>query len=207
MGGGRAEAVAGAPRLRRRPLLVVLAAALVVMGALLGVWVWSMTSSGVDVVVVRTAVDRGAVIAASDLASVRVTVDPSVHTVPASELQSLVGKRAASDLAAGTLVGPDEVVETVVPGAGESLVGVAIAPGMMPAEPLRRGDAIRLVQTPGQSGEVVGQPQTISARVVAVTPGDTQTVVDVIVSSDRAAELAARSATGKVSIVLDSRAR
>jgi hypothetical protein len=43
--------------------------------------------------------------------------------------------------------------------------------------------------------------------VVAVTPGDTQTVVDVVVDSGQAADLAARAATGKVAVVLDSRAR
>ena len=47
----------------------------------------------------------------------------------------------------------------------------------------------------------------IVATVVRVTPGDTQTVVDVLVSQDRSAELAARAATGKLAVVLDSRER
>ena len=102
---------------------------------------------------------------------------------------------------------PGQVADVVVPPAGESMVGVPVAAGLMPAEGLRPGDSVRLVQTPGQSGEVSGAPVTISATVLSVSPGDTQTVVDVLVSSDRAAELAARAATGRVAIVLDSRAK
>jgi hypothetical protein len=200
-------AMVGAPRLRRRPLLVVLAVAMVAAGALLGVWLWVSASSGVDVVVVRKPVDRGAVISADSLGTVRVSVDPGLKTVPAVDLQSLVGKRAASDLSAGALVTPGQVTDAVVPAAGQSLVGVPVAPGLMPSEGLRPGDPVRLVQTPGQSGDVSGSPVTISGTVSAVTPGDTQTVVDVLVSSDQAAELAARAATGKVAVVLDSRAK
>ena len=86
-------------------------------------------------------------------------------------------------------------------------MGIPVAPGLMPSEPLRAGDTVRLVQTPGQAGEVTGNPVTIAATVLSVVPGETQTVVDVVVSADRAAELAARAATGKVAIVLDSRTR
>ena len=48
---------------------------------------------------------------------------------------------------------------------------------------------------------------TFTATVLSVVPGDAQTVVDVVVSADKAAELAARAATGRVAVVLDSRAR
>ncbi len=196
----------GAPRLRRRPLLVVIAAALVAAGALLGVLLW-LGGAGAEVVVVRAGVDRGAVITAQDLGTARVSVDPSLRTVPAAQLQSLVGKRASSDLVAGALLTPDQVADAVIPAAGQSVVGVPVAAGLMPATPLRAGDVVRLVQTPGQGGEVTGTPVAIAATVVAVTPGDTQTVVDVVVESGQAADLAARAATGKVAVVLDSRAR
>ncbi len=196
-----------APRMRRRPLLGVLAAVLVAGGALVGLWLWSASSTGADVVTVRVAVERGAVVTAADLATVRVGVDPALRTVPASQMAGLVGQRALTDLAAGSLLTPDQVGPLVVPAAGESLVGVPIAAGLMPTEGLQAGDQVRLVQTPGQGGDVSGDPVMIPARVVSVTPGDTQTVVNVVVSSDRAGELAARAGTGKVALVVDSRAR
>lgn len=205
-----ADAVPGGiapPRLRRRPLLIVVAVALVAAGALLGVWLWNASSTGADVVVVRVAVGRGEVIEAADLGTARVGVDPAMRTVSAAELQGLIGQRAVTDLAPGALLTPDQVGTVVVPGQGESLVGVPVSPGLMPSEGLKAGDRVRLVQTPGQSGEVTGVPVTIPGTVVSVTQGDTQAVVNVVVSTDRAAELAARAGTGRVAVVLDSRAR
>lgn len=208
---GRKPAV-GAPmpkRLRRGPLMILVSAGLVLVGAVLGVGVWLLSSSSVEVVAARAAIDRGAVIAATDLEVTRVTVDPSVPVVPASELSGLVGKRAASDVAAGTLLSPAQVTDALPPGTGESVVGVAVATGQLPAEPLRPGDHVRLVQTPAAQGDVPATQVTIDAEVQSVTPAaDGQTtVVDLLVPESRAAEVAARAATGRVALVLDSRER
>lgn len=192
-------------KLRRRPLLVVLAVALIVGGAALGAWLWMMGTSATEVVMVRADVERGRVVTAADLGTVRVALDPSLQAVPGAQIESVVGQRAAVDLIAGTLLAPSSVTAALPPSPGESVVGIAVSPGMMPAEPLRAGDSVRLVQTPGQAGEVTGEPVTINAKVLGVAVGDTVTVVDVLVPAGQAAELAARIATGKVAIVLDSR--
>lgn len=201
--------VASAVKLRRRPLLMVVAAALIVAGGGLGALLWSSATTNAEVVIVRASVERGEVIAAEDLATVRVTLDPALQTVPGSGLPDLVGKRAAADLAVGTLLAPSQVTDMVVPATGESMVGIAVAPGLLPSEPLRPGDAVRLVQTPGAGGEVTGKaaPFTIDATVVSVTQGDAQTIVNVVLPSTKAPDLAARAATGKIAVVLDSRVR
>ena len=83
------------------------------------------------------------------------------------------------------------------------------AAALLPGEPLRAGD-LRVVATPGQQGEVTdGEQRSITATVVGVySDADSgQTVVSVQVLYDQAAELAARAATGKVAVVLDSRER
>lgn len=199
---------AAAPqRLRRRPLWVVAAVALVAAGALLGVFLWQASTTTVEVVAVRADVARGELITAADVGTVRVSADPALQTVPAAEVVSVVGKRAAVDLSEGALLTPAQLAVSVVPEAGESVVGVPIAPGLMPAEGLLAGDRVRLVQTPGTGGEVMAAPRAIDAEVLNVTVGDTQTVVDVIVPSSTAVELAARAATGKLALVLESRAR
>lgn len=194
-------------KLQRRPLMVVVAVALVCAGAVLGLWLWMSASTATEVVAVRTSVQRGHLVALEDLTTVRVTLDPQLRTVPAAELESLVGKRAATDLAPGTLVTPDQVSDAVVPGLGQSVVGIPVAPGLMPAEPLVAGDTVRLVHTPGLAGQVTAALVTVTATVLSVTPGDTHTVVDVLVTSDQAADLAARAATGDLAVVLDSRER
>ena len=80
----------------------------------------------------------------------------------------------------------------------------------LPGEPLLVGDRVRVVATPGASGEVTaGEPVTIAATVVGVRVNDEngQSVVSVQVPQGDAAELAARAATGNVALVLDSRER
>ena len=157
----------------------------------------------------RTVVHRGEVITRDDLMVVRLGVDPAVKTVPGALIDQVAWQRAALDLAAGGLLAPDDLTSTVLPATGMSVVGIALAAGMMTAEPLNHGDAVRLVQTPGQQGDVTGSPVTVTARVVEVQAAKTAdlTIVDVLVPSDVAADLAARAATGKVALVLDSRER
>lgn len=198
-------ATPSAQKLQRQPLLVVLAVLLVSAGAVSGLWLWASSTSATEVVAVRASVERGHVITESDLSVVRVSVDPSVETIPSAQVDTLVGRRAAADLTKGTLLSPAQVTDAPVPGPGTSVVGVPVAPGSMPTEPLLAGDVVRLVHTPGPQGEVVGDPVTITATVLRVEPGDTQAVVDVVVSIDKAAELAARAATGRVAVVLDPR--
>jgi len=194
-------------KLQRRPLTVVLAVVLVCLGGVTGLWLWTSSSSATEVVAVKAPVERGQLITDTDLTTVRVTLDPSLRTVPATARESLVGMRAVTDLAVGTLVSPDQVSDAVVPGAGVAVVAVPIAPGLIPAEPLKAGDTVRLVQAPAQGGEVSAAPTEITATVLNVTPGDTQTVVDVLVADNRAGELAARAASGNLALVLASRER
>lgn len=194
-------------KLQRRPSAVVLALVLVCLGGLTGLWLWTSSSAATEVVAVRSPVERGQLIVPEDLTTVRVTLDPALRTVPASGLESLVGKRAVTDLAAGTLVAPEQVSDAVVPGAGMAVVAVPIAPGLIPSEPLKAGDTVRLVQAPAQGVEVTGAPAEITGTVLNVTPGDTETVVDVLVADNRAGELAARAASGELALVLASRER
>ena len=81
---------------------------------------------------------------------------------------------------------------------------------MMPAIPLKTGDDVRVVQTPGAQGQVGDvSPVTVTAEVVAVTRSEDgqSALVDLLVGADAAPDLAARAATGKVAVVLDSRER
>jgi len=81
----------------------------------------------------------------------------------------------------------------------------------MPAQRLRVGDTIRIVSTPGQQGTVsAAAPPSLTGLVVDLSPaGDNagSTIVNVQVPAADAAQLAARVATGKIAIVLDSRER
>jgi len=102
------------------------------------------------------------------------------------------------------------VTEQLLPVAGQSLVGVAVTSSQLPAVPLQAGDRVRIVDTPAAQGEPpTVTPATISGEVVStVGPDDTGlTIVNVTVAEDQAAGLAARAATSRVALVLDSRER
>ncbi|HET7725065.1 MAG TPA: SAF domain-containing protein [Propionibacteriaceae bacterium] len=198
------------PRLRRRPSLVVASALLVVLGALASAWAYSSLGNAQDVLALRTDVARGRVITAESLQVVRVGVDPALRVVPASQAPALVGSRAAVDLRAGQLLVPDAVTSQLVPGIGRSAVGLSLTASQMPGEPLLVGDDVRIVSTPGAQGDVGTSGLAVyRGQVLAVSPtgADGATAVTVQVDADAAPEIAARSATGKVALVLDSRVR
>ncbi len=208
--GPPSRAVTPPPKLRRRPVLIAAAVVAVALGGALGAWAWSSASSTQSVVAARTAIERGAVIQAGDLVGVQVGVDPALSPVPASQSSSVVGQRAATDIAAGTLVTREQFTAQVVPPAGSSIVGVGVTDALLPGEPLVPGDRVRVVATPGAQGDITDTaPVTIAATVVGVHSDEVDgvTVVSVQVPSGVAAELAARAATGNVAIVLDSRER
>jgi hypothetical protein len=203
-------AVATPPKLRRRPLLALAGLGLVVMGALLAVWVYLSNTDATSAVAVRDTVMRGKTITASDLMTVQVSPDPALQIVPAADLDTFVGQRAARDLSAGALLTPDAVAEQVVPGTGESVVGLALTAELMPGEPLLVGDRVRVVATPGQAGD----PATFEAADtvfraevvgVAVSVESAQTVVSVLAPEQDAAQIAQWASAGRAALVLDSR--
>lgn len=203
-------AVAAPPKLRRRPLLALAGLGLVVMGALLAVWVYLSNTDSVSAVAVRDTVMRGETITAADLMSVQVTPDPALQVVPGAALESFVGHRAARDLSAGTLLTREAITEQVVPGQGQSVVGLALTAELMPGEPLQVGDRVRVVATPGQAGDPAtfeSADTLFPAEVVDVATSveSAQTVVSVLVPEGDAAQIAQWASAGRAALVLDSR--
>lgn len=204
---GARPVAAGRTKLQRSPLLIVFGLLVLAAGGVFGWFMWVTTSTASEVVAARADVQRGQLITAEDLTTVRVTLDPSLRTVPGANLKSLVGQRAATDLAAGTLISPQQVSDGLLPPQGMSVVAVPVPAGLVPTVPIHAGDTVRLVQTPEPAGSVTGKPLTITAEVVDVTQGDQDTIVNVLVPAASASGLAELAATGRVALVLDSAAR
>ncbi|NEE01178.1 SAF domain-containing protein [Phytoactinopolyspora halotolerans] len=161
----------------------------------------------VDVIALAADVPRGEAIQASDLTIASVNPDAALTPIPAGEAAEVAGQRAAADLSAGSILTPAAVTAAVVPAVGDSVVGVAVTPQQLPTEPLIPGDRVRVVSTPNPGDDPPeAAPEAIEATVLSVEPIDTGFVmVNVIVDAATGAELAARVATGRVGIVLDSR--
>ncbi|MEO3797818.1 SAF domain-containing protein [Nonomuraea sp. B10E15] len=149
----------------------------------------------------------GQQIQAQDLRTVALGVDAAVQSVDATGKSTLIGKRAAVNLKAGSLLSPAHVTETLVPGPGEVVVPVALKPSRLPARGIQPGD--RVVATAVSSGEAGrGLAQDHQARVdrVGQPDADGLIVVDLIVPAAAGTALARHAAEGTVAIVLQSRA-
>jgi hypothetical protein len=208
--GPAATALAPPPKLRRRPALIAAAIGAVCIGALLAGWAWTATTNTREVLVARHSIERGAVIEADDLARVRLSADPALKPVSASQLEEVVGQRAAMDIAEGGMLTPGSFTSEVVPAEGQSVVGVALTPAQAPGLDLQYGDRVRVVVTPAQGEELpAGTPLSNDATVIGVHISEEtgQTVVDLLVPKADAAVLATRIATGNIALVLDSRER
>jgi hypothetical protein len=198
------------PKRRRRPWVFALCAALVAAGALGTAFAFTSVNDMQEVLVVSRDIKRGETIEAGDLSVVRVSIDPALTPVAGSQKTELEGSRAALDLWAGTLLTEQAITDDLVPGEGDSLVGISLTPAQMPSEPLYSGDVVRIVTTPGDQGEITDQePVTIEATIVGVSRVQEtgETIVDVSVPEGEAADLAAHAATGRVALVLDARER
>ena len=202
------EQFAPPPKLRRRPVLIAASVAAICLGALASMWAYQSTSDAHSVLSVRQTIERGDVITAEDLMTVNISVDPALKPLSADQANSVVGKHAALDMSAGGVVTQDQITEQALPAKGSSVVGIALTPGMLPANQMRVGDQVRVVVTPGQQGEMpTTDPDSIQAVVVGVAKDETtgNAIVNVQVPTNDGPMLAARAATGKVAIVLDSR--
>jgi hypothetical protein len=197
----------GPPRLRRRPAIAAIGVALIAFGALGAAVLATAARSTIEVVAVASTVARGEQITAADLVPVAITPGQGLATVPAADLDALVGRWAQYDLPAGALVTPESVTEVPVPGPGQALVGLALSSGQLPSVELRSGDTVIVVGTPRQQDDPAELPPlaTTTATVVSMTAADTAgggTIMNVAVPVSSAEELAARAATGRIAVIL-----
>lgn len=195
-------------RARRRPALIALGLALVALSVLGSVYLTTSLGQTYQVLAVSSEIPRGTAIKPGDIATVELPTGlTALQPISADQFDRVKNQVATTDLKPGQLITEESIAEELQPAAGQSIVGVALAPNQMPTNRPKSGDAVRIVETPATGGEPpVEAPFSIAATVVSTSPstlGD-QTVVDVQVASNNAAALAARAATGRVALVIDA---
>lgn len=187
--------------------MIALSVALICVGGLASGWAWQSTSTAQEVLTVRETVLRGALIEEDNLVRVRIGVDPAIKAVPAVEMATLVGQRAALDIVAHSVVTEGQVKDVVVPPKGFSVVGLSLTAAMLPTEQLAVGDKVRVVTTTaGEGAAAAAAPAAYGATVVRSSPDEItgNTLVNVQVATDVAPGVARRAAAGEVALVLDS---
>lgn len=206
---------AAAPtRNRRRPLLFALAVAILAVCALAGWAAFRSVSATVPVIGVRDTITKGTIIERGDLTTMQVGNDPNLHAIPVAEVDSVVGRRAATDLPAGGIVPAESVTDALVPAKGHSVIGIFAKDGAAPLTGIEPGTHVRLVPLPAtqeQPNPPKGAPQPIKTLVpgvvIASTPADDGTGVriDVDVEASAATGVQILAAQNRIALVIDSR--
>ncbi len=195
---------------RRRPLMLVASVALTALGALIAWEVYGVAGHQTPVLVMTRDVPIGQQLQAQDLRTVAMGIDPAVHSLKAADKSTVIGKRAAVDLRAGSLLAPNQVADTLTPGPNQAVVPLALKASQLPARGIQPGD--RVVATAVLSSTQEGQSGRVSvdhlARVdrVGQPDADGLIVVDLVVPAADGTALARQAAMGKIAIVLQSRA-
>ena len=178
----------------------------IVMGALLFAGLHVGLDRRRPVLVVTRSVAAGALIAAEDLGETKASVESSM-AVSVGRRREVVGKAAATGLAAGSLLAPSQVGGSSALGKGDALVGMSLKSGQFPAA-LRPGTRVQVVDTGRQGGASdQARPVVLSEAAVVTALGRPEaststTSVSLSLPEPEAAAVVAASAAGRVSLVV-----
>lgn len=203
----RPAAVGQTPKSRRRLWGAALGISLMLIAGLATWYITTNTSQTVTVLTTGAEIQRGEEITQGDLTTISIAGGQATDTVAASEASTIVGQVAAVDLPAGSLITSSNVINTLPVPEGKTIVGVSVTSAQLPAYGLTSGDQVRIVDTPVAQGEPpVDDPQSFRATVFTSKFDETNNawVVDLVVPSGEAPSIAARAATQRVAIILDS---
>lgn len=193
------------PKRRRRPLLLTAAVALIVLGALGAYGLATATSQRVAVVAMAGDVAWGQTITPADLTEAKIATDPALHPLLWADRSAAVGRIAANDLHAGSLLTAGDFAAGPIPPAGQALVGVAVKAGSLPASELTARQQVWITHTgqDGQAADAAEPAAPISATVFTVGLPDASgaRTVDVLLADTDAAMVAGWSAAGAAAII------
>ncbi|MGP4009958.1 SAF domain-containing protein [Streptomyces sp. 4N124] len=210
---GRGVGPVAPPRVsarRRRPGVIALSLALIAAGGAGVAVLLLQVGQRTEVVTVVRDVQVGQVVTEDDLGTASVALDPAVKAVRGTDLDSVVGRRAAVELKPGSLLAPSQVTKDSLVKAGEQLVPIGLKPEQVPATALVPGQKVELVHVPAQGQTDTGKtsdtlPQTIAGRVVKAStaaPGTGIVVVDVATAAQEGPTAAAWVAADTLRLVL-----
>ncbi|MFF9811348.1 hypothetical protein ACF1G5_40785 [Streptomyces coeruleorubidus] len=208
------------PPRERKPALAALAVLLILVGALGATMLVLQAGDRIEVVKVTNEVQAGESLKDSDVTSVMVAADESIHYVEWSQLKTIQTYKAKSTIYPGTLAVGEMFAKKASLPAGKAAVGLALKEGQYPSD-IKAGDVVSAyrVGTSGSSSnssdDSTGSSGTSSsgggivdnARVNAVEDDSDATVstgnlsLTLLVDQADAAALASAAAAGEVAIV------
>lgn len=167
---------------RQRRWSLALVAVLVTLGSALAfVVLWLNAGGREPVLALRNDVAAGQIIEAEDLTVVRVSADGGVTLVSSSARDDVIGRPAAANLLAGTLLVPGVVGTPSGLDAGTASIAIPVDTTRLPHE-LEAGDHVQLYRTVPAGQTEGAAPQTIGTGVVLAVQDEEEAASDVRVS-------------------------
>lgn len=192
------------PPRRRGAGLAALAVLLVVGGAAAAGLLALRLDSRVDVLVARHDLAPGQRITVDDLAVAPVASD-GIDVIPASRQAEVVGRYASQPIPGGRLIDHAMLATSGLLAQGKAAVGVILKAGQAPANGLLPGDSVEVVKTADDGGTTVAQAVVSSVKASesgAFGTDSGSTVVTLVLAQDKAPDVAAASASGRIAVVL-----
>lgn len=200
-GAVREMAIEAAPTSRRARIPELLLGLALVVGFALAALVWHANSTQRDAALALAVdVERGEVLTARHLEVVYLGTDDAIAWLEPARSTEVIGRVAAADLGAGTLVTQSNVVDLPAVGPGEGVVGLALDPGQYPAGRLSPGDVVNVIVPAEGETLVVAEAATVFS--VEDLGGQGRRFVSLRASEDDANRVAAAAETGPVRLVL-----
>jgi hypothetical protein len=193
-----------APR-ERKPLLIVLALLLIVVGAGAAGLLVVKAGHRVGAIEISRDVGLGQQIQPGDMQEIQVASDTSVNYVPWASASQVARLFAAIQIPAGTLLTPSMVARSNNLVDGRDVLGLALKDGQFPAS-LEPGQPVMIYSTAQNSGGCPGTPGSTlasDATVINIVPGHQGTgQTDVVVAVDPASagKVACNAANGAVAV-------
>jgi SAF domain len=169
---------------RQRRWSLALVAVLVTLGSALGFVILWMNAGGREpVLALANDVQAGEQIQADDLRVVKVSFGTGITPVAASASDQVVGRPAAVDLLAGTLLTADAVGDDGGVDTTAAVISIPVPRNELPSPDLARGDTLSIWRTTQNGGDEDAQPREIgTGRVTSVDIGEDGGSSDVGVS-------------------------
>lgn len=200
-GAVRDMAIEAAPTSRRARIPELLLGLALTVGFALAVLVWHANSTQRDAALaLAVPVERGETITADHLEVIYLGTDDTVARLDPSHSVDIIGRVAAADLEAGSLVTTSNVVDVPALGPGQGVVGLALDPGQYPAGRLSPGDVVNVVVTGEGDTLVIAEAATVFS--VEDLGGQGRRFVSLKASEEDANRVAAAAESGPVRLVL-----
>ncbi|GAB2876766.1 hypothetical protein GCM10027074_51050 [Streptomyces deserti] len=214
------------PPRERKPALAALAVLLILVGALGATMLVLQAGDRIEVVKVTQQIPVGGSVTDSNVTSVMVAEDSSIHYIKWNQLEGLKKLKAVTTIPAGAVAVGEMFGEEAGVAAGKATVGLSLKAGQYPSG-LKIGDVVAAYRVSSDSGSSSNSGSSSGsssssasggnalivdqARVSYVPPekGDelvssTNLGITLTVDADKAAELTQAASNGEVSIVLVS---